>query len=558
MQAAKDMAVVSVVIEAQVADALPPDGRGSRGTPAQMAPRDEVGGQASGACGPVSAAIDAIFLQDALVGVTLTQPDCEPSGARCSGSCNVELTPEDIVVYCVSPRGSPATRQGRCYGPCDGRCTGQCWGGGLRRRRAGPLRGEQCDGKCDGGCDDTCHRALRGTWRAPQCSWIEWPPSGDAEWARRAACAYAAVHAAPARPRWSRRAWCRAARWPRGSRRRWQANPAGIAARPEGARPPAPRRRPGGGPGRRRAPAARGRRGARALACVAGAAEASKSASVRIQVSLRASSSVAGQVGFGLPDEWIAGLPRWSARARCAARAPASPDRRAPAARARAGNDVLVAAPGARSGAARASPAWMAWTAQRPSDYPRAPAGGSHDRSRRPLPRHVPRVAAQPRLGRHGSGGPARLAGKPGGHAPLARGGLNYLFKSLDLIPDGIEDLGFLDDAFVLRVAASFAAAESPELRDQAPALARLARDAELIAELLGGDYARLKGYVRSLEKARARGRTVDDILSDEQVRTSFMHEITGWASSYTAPSFSRDAKNLIKLKSFLSAKLPA
>ncbi|WP_437289084.1 DUF1232 domain-containing protein [Sorangium sp. So ce406] len=136
--------------------------------------------------------------------------------------------------------------------------------------------------------------------------------------------------------------------------------------------------------------------------------------------------------------------------------------------------------------------------------------------------------------------------------------GLNYLFKSLDLIPDGIEDLGFLDDAFVLRVAASFAAGESPELRDQAPTVARLARDAELIAELLGADHARLKNYVRSLEKGAARGRTVDDILGDEQVRTSFMHEITGWASSYTAPTFSRDAKNLIKLKSFLSAKLPA
>jgi uncharacterized membrane protein YkvA (DUF1232 family) len=35
--------------------------------------------------------------------------------------------------------------------------------------------------------------------------------------------------------------------------------------------------------------------------------------------------------------------------------------------------------------------------------------------------------------------------------------GLNYIFKSLDLIPDGIDDLGFLDDAFVLRVAAGFA-----------------------------------------------------------------------------------------------------
>ena len=43
--------------------------------------------------------------------------------------------------------------------------------------------------------------------------------------------------------------------------------------------------------------------------------------------------------------------------------------------------------------------------------------------------------------------------------------GLNYIFKSLDLIPDGIDDLGFLDDAFVLRVAASLAAEEAPDVR---------------------------------------------------------------------------------------------
>ena len=69
-------------------------------------------------------------------------------------------------------------------------------------------------------------------------------------------------------------------------------------------------------------------------------------------------------------------------------------------------------------------------------------------------------------------------------------GGLNYLFKSLDLIPDGIEDLGFLDDAFVLRVA------------------------------------------------------------------SAFENEVKGWAASFVVPSFTRDAKNLVKLKSFIGAKL--
>jgi uncharacterized membrane protein YkvA (DUF1232 family) len=136
-------------------------------------------------------------------------------------------------------------------------------------------------------------------------------------------------------------------------------------------------------------------------------------------------------------------------------------------------------------------------------------------------------------------------------------GGLNYLFKSLDLIPDGIEDLGFLDDAFVLRVAAALSIQEVPAVREEVPVLARLAAESKLVAELLGKDYVRLENYVKGLTKGAARGRSVDDILDNEEVRTSFLAEVTGWAASYATPTFSRDEKNLVKLQSFLSAKLP-
>jgi uncharacterized membrane protein YkvA (DUF1232 family) len=135
--------------------------------------------------------------------------------------------------------------------------------------------------------------------------------------------------------------------------------------------------------------------------------------------------------------------------------------------------------------------------------------------------------------------------------------GLNYLFKSLDLIPDGIEDLGYLDDAFVLRVAAALAVAESPDAEAKAPNVARLAGDVKLIADLLGDDYARLEMYVKRLKGGAARGRTVDEIMDDEAIRRDFLNEVSGWASSYESPSFEKDEKNLVKLKSFLSAKLP-
>ncbi len=135
--------------------------------------------------------------------------------------------------------------------------------------------------------------------------------------------------------------------------------------------------------------------------------------------------------------------------------------------------------------------------------------------------------------------------------------GLNYLFKSLDLIPDGIEDLGFLDDAFVLRVAAALALVDAPHVKEEAPILARLANDAKLVGELLGKDYARLEAYVKGLTRGAARGRTVDDILQDQPTQSAFLNEVAGWSASYAAPSFSRDEKNLVKLQSFLSAKLP-
>jgi len=138
-------------------------------------------------------------------------------------------------------------------------------------------------------------------------------------------------------------------------------------------------------------------------------------------------------------------------------------------------------------------------------------------------------------------------------------GGLNYVFKSLDLIPDGLEGLGFLDDAFVLRVAAGLAVAV-PKAKDadMRGVLTKLSNDTGLIGELLGKDHERLVRYVRDLTKGAARGRSVSEIVDDAAIRSAFVSEIHGWAKSYTAPTFSRDEKNLVKLKSFLGTKLPA
>lgn len=134
-----------------------------------------------------------------------------------------------------------------------------------------------------------------------------------------------------------------------------------------------------------------------------------------------------------------------------------------------------------------------------------------------------------------------------------AAAALSYLFKSLDLIPDGIEELGYLDDAFVVRVAARLASHVEP-----IPALERLAHDAELVSDFLAVDYPRLERFVAGLGKLTVRGRSVDDVLASSDVGESFIGEVRGWAKDYVVPAFGRDAKNLVKLRSFLRAKLPA
>jgi uncharacterized membrane protein YkvA (DUF1232 family) len=138
-------------------------------------------------------------------------------------------------------------------------------------------------------------------------------------------------------------------------------------------------------------------------------------------------------------------------------------------------------------------------------------------------------------------------------------GGLNYLFKSLDLIPDGIDDVGYLDDAFVLRVACEHAAREdvSQLPSEQLRALNRLQEEAAIVREFLGADFARLDAYVGGLRKVNVRGRSVQDILHNPTVQSLFTSDVRGFASSYQPPSFSREEKNLIRLKAFFSAKLP-
>ncbi len=137
---------------------------------------------------------------------------------------------------------------------------------------------------------------------------------------------------------------------------------------------------------------------------------------------------------------------------------------------------------------------------------------------------------------------------------------LNYLFKSVDLIPDGIEDLGYMDDAFVLRLTASLVGAERAELLelDSTGVLRRLAADAELVEGFLEGDYARAVRFVKGLGSTEARGRSVDEIVAETSALEQFVDEVEQWSQSFESLAFKQDEKNLIRLRAFLQTKLPS
>jgi hypothetical protein len=61
---------------------------------------------------------------------------------------------------------------------------------------------------------------------------------------------------------------------------------------------------------------------------------------------------------------------------------------------------------------------------------------------------------------------------------------------------------------------------------------------------------------VHDLRKGAARGRTVEEIMTDANLRRQFLQEVQSWSAGYQPPPFTRDLKTLVKLKAFLNAKL--
>ena len=296
VQAAKDLAGVSLQIEAEATEAC------SRmamdlGVPNQaLAPTDEPGGRAKGACGALSAKIDAIMREGVSVRASATPPQCQANvqaSANCQGACSADIDPGEIVARCEPARLSGYC-QGQCTGHCDGRCSGNCNGACSAKNAQGQCVGT-CSGDCDGSCDATCHARCRGTWQAPRCEGYVRPPSADAEC--NASCrAHANVNAS-CTPAVVNVQVSQNAQMAARLAATLQAN-LPLLLHAEVA---LGRRLIGDvevvGQVGAQLPKIVGQAGAHALACIAASASATARASVSIRVSVQASASVSGKVG---------------------------------------------------------------------------------------------------------------------------------------------------------------------------------------------------------------------------------------------------------------------
>jgi len=296
VQAAKDLAGVSVQIENEAAEACRRMALDMGMTAAEVAPKNEPGGSASGACKALSAKLDTLFRQGISVRASATAPQCQvnvQAGAACEAACNAEMDPGEIVARC-DPAKLSGFCQGQCSGRCDGRCNGVCNGNCSARNARGECAGA-CSGECNGVCDATCHARCQGTWQAPRCEAYVRPPSFDAECS--ASCrAHADIHASCTPVMVNVQVSQNAALAARLAAT-MQANlPSLLHAEIALGRRVLADAQVIGQVGAE-LPKIVGNAGARALACIAASTNATARASVSIRISVQASASVSGKVG---------------------------------------------------------------------------------------------------------------------------------------------------------------------------------------------------------------------------------------------------------------------
>jgi uncharacterized membrane protein YkvA (DUF1232 family) len=140
----------------------------------------------------------------------------------------------------------------------------------------------------------------------------------------------------------------------------------------------------------------------------------------------------------------------------------------------------------------------------------------------------------------------------------LLVGGLSYLLRKIDIVPDYLSGVGVVDDAIVLRLAAKLALESG--LGDMGAVavngLTALSKTTKPLEDYLGDLYGKLVEYVKALPDDEVRGRTADKVLDDPEVQKQFLRELTDELDAYAPKPITDPERAAREIKSFIKAKL--
>jgi uncharacterized membrane protein YkvA (DUF1232 family) len=139
----------------------------------------------------------------------------------------------------------------------------------------------------------------------------------------------------------------------------------------------------------------------------------------------------------------------------------------------------------------------------------------------------------------------------------LIAGGLMYIIRQFDLIPDYLKPVGLLDDAIVLRITADLGAEHTAELDPKfMKQMFKLANDAETVKEFLGEGYRDLENYVRRQPELAVHGITGNSVVEHASVRDDLLAQVDEEMKVFEAGAIDDGAKVERELKSYIHAKL--
>jgi hypothetical protein len=155
----------------------------------------------------------------------------------------------------------------------------------------------------------------------------------------------------------------------------------------------------------------------------------------------------------------------------------------------------------------------------------------------------------------------AHLLESPDAPAPFrvaSAEALSYLLRASELIPEGIEHLGYLEVAFAFRAVAKRALADAGEdgpssLEGRVP---RLAAEAALIVDFLQDDIDAFWELALAPAALSRAGRPAADLLEDAELRAATLEHARAWVELYRAPELSTGEEELVKIRSFFRTRL--